>query len=132
MGLKKNTRIYADLDLDFMPHPLTGDLPMKYNEESIKRALRNLINTSKYDRKFHPEINSGVRDYLFEPMSLITALSVETHLKHLIAQHEPRVNLIDLEVVPNNDEQSYEVNITFSTINNIAPIQTKVYLQRIR
>jgi predicted component of type VI protein secretion system len=132
MPIKKNTRIYADLDLDFTPHPLTGDLPMKYNDESIKRALRNLVNTSAHDRKFHPEVNSGVRDYLFEPMSLITALSIETHLKYVIQQHEPRVNLIDLTVEADNEQQSYDVTITFNTINNIEPIQTKVFLQRVR
>jgi len=105
---------------------------MKYNDESIKRSLRNLVQTSRFDRKFHPEIDSGVRDYLFEPMSLITALSIETHLKHLIQQHEPRVNVIELEVVPDNEEQSYGVNITFNTINNIKPIQTRLFLQRVR
>jgi len=132
MAIKKQTRIYSDLDLEFTPHPLTGDLPMKYNDESIKRSLRNLVQTSRFDRKFHPEIDSGVRDYLFEPMSLITALSIETHLKHLIQQHETRVNVIELEVVPDNEEQSYGVNITFNTINNIKPIQTRLFLQRVR
>lgn len=132
MPIKKNTRVYADLDLDFTQHPLTGDLPMKYNDEAIKRSLRNLVQTYKFGRKFHPEIDSGVRDYLFEPMSLITALSIETQLKHIIEQHEPRVNLIDLEVVPDNEEQSYEINITFNTVNSIEPIQTRIFLQRVR
>lgn len=132
MPIKKNTRIYADLDLDFTPHPLTGDLPMKYNDESIRRALRNLVNTSSHDRKFRPEVNSGVRDFLFEPMSLITALSMETQLKYVIQQHEPRVNVIELTVEADNEKHSYTVSITFNTINNIEPIQTKIFLHRVR
>lgn len=132
MPIKKHTRVYADLDMDFVAHPLTGDVSMKYNDDAIKRSLRNLIQTDKFDRKFHPEINSGVRDYLFEPMSLITALNIETHINHLIQQHEPRVNVIDLAVEADNEAQAYEISITFNTINNIEPISTKIFLQRVR
>ena len=40
---------YADLDLDFMPHPTTGDVIRKTGEEAIKRSVRNLIMTNYYD-----------------------------------------------------------------------------------
>ena len=38
--------IYADLDIFFRKHPITGDIAFLTNVEAVKRSVRNLINTS--------------------------------------------------------------------------------------
>ena len=40
---KSNKNRYIDLDMDFNKHPITKDVVRKYDEEAIKRALKNLI-----------------------------------------------------------------------------------------
>ncbi len=53
-GLSTHNRQWADLDLDFVAHPITKDIVRKTNVEAVKRAVKNLILTNKYDKPFHP------------------------------------------------------------------------------
>ncbi len=64
-GLSTHNRQWADLDLDFVAHPITKDIVRKTNVEAVKRAVKNLILTNKYDKPFHPEIDGGVTRHLF-------------------------------------------------------------------
>ena len=64
-GLSTHTRGWADLDLDFTKHPITKDVVRKTNVEAVKRSVRNLVRTNRYERPFHPEIDGGVTDHLF-------------------------------------------------------------------
>ena len=68
----KISRTFSDIDLNFIPHPVTGDIVKKYDESAIKAAIRNLVLTSNYERPFHSEIGSQLRNLLFVPMSPIT------------------------------------------------------------
>ena len=63
--LSTNTRRWADLDLDFTAHPVTKDIVLKKDVEAVKRSVRNLILTNKYDRPFQPNIDGGVTRHLF-------------------------------------------------------------------
>ena len=49
--------------------PVSGDVNILTDVENIKRAVRNLILTNVFERPFHPELGSGVRDMLFENMT---------------------------------------------------------------
>ena len=40
------SKAFKDISLSFQPHPVTGDIPVLKNEDAIKRAVRNLIETS--------------------------------------------------------------------------------------
>lgn len=126
------TRIYADLDLDFTAHPLTGDVVKKYDTEAVKRSVRNLVLMNTGDKPFHPEYGSDVRKMLFEPITLTTAISIEARVKHMIEQFEPRADLINIQVIPDEINNGYEVVIEFSTINVLEPVTTSIILQRIR
>ena len=52
----RSTRIYKDLDLDFGRNVVTSDVNKLTDVEAVKRSVRNLINTSHFERPFHPEI----------------------------------------------------------------------------
>ena len=40
--------------------------------KQLKRSVRNLINLNNYERFFRPELGSGLRGLLFEPMTELT------------------------------------------------------------
>ena len=42
-----------------------------------KRSVRNLVNTNFYERPFHPELGSGVRQLLFEPFTPVTSIFIK-------------------------------------------------------
>ena len=63
-GLSTNTRRWSDLDLDFKAHPVTKDIVTKNDVEAVKRSIRNLILTNRYERPFQPELDGGVTRHL--------------------------------------------------------------------
>ena len=48
--LSTHTRGWADLDLDFAKHPVTKDVVRKTDVEAVKRSVRNLIRTNRYEK----------------------------------------------------------------------------------
>jgi phage baseplate assembly protein W len=132
MSTKKNTRVYSDFDLDFQPHPLTGDVSMKYNEEAVKRSIRNIVLYNAYEKPFMPEFGTNLRDMLFENVQTSTAMGIETRIQYMLKSAEPRCNIIKIEAVPDEINSQYEVIIEFNVVNLLEPITTTIYLQRIR
>ena len=78
---KRSTRIYKDLDLDFGRNIVTNDVNKLTDVESVKRSVRNLINTNHFERPFHPEIGGNVRALLFENMTPLTALNLQRKIE---------------------------------------------------
>jgi hypothetical protein len=58
IATNKREVVYRDLDLDFTRHPFTGDVAQKNDIDSVRRSVRNLILTKRFDKPFHPEIDS--------------------------------------------------------------------------
>ena len=57
--------VYADLDMNFTPHPITGDLTIKKDTDAIKQSIKNIMLTNYYERPFKPALGGGFRELLF-------------------------------------------------------------------
>jgi phage baseplate assembly protein W len=132
MPTKKTTRLYKDVDLDFMAHPLNGDVATKTNEDAVKRSIRNIVLYNKYEKPFMPDFGASIREMLFENVSTSTAIGIQDRIKHIIQQYEPRANVIEIVAKPDINNSQYEVIIEFSVVNVLNPITTTIYLQRVR
>lgn len=126
------TRVYADVSLDFRPHPLTGDLPMVLNENAIKQAVSNLIQFNPHDKPFKPTISSGISALLFEPMTQKTAIGLESRIRFVLTQYEPRVSVSSIDVIADPVRNGYEVVLVYSINNLMNPVEQKIFLERIR
>ena len=94
---------------------------------------RNLVLLNHYEKPFHPEIGSGIRDMLFENMSNMTAFILAKKIEDVIENFEPRVRLISVRADPNLDRNEYEVTIEFFVVN--APtelVDLTVFLEVLR
>lgn len=123
---------YADLDLDFMPHPTTKDVMKKTGVESIKRSVRNLILTNFYDRPFQSYIGSNALKLLFDNATPITANFLNNAIREVINNYEPRVRIQDLRVNFDLDNNGYNVTISFVIVNRNEPAVINLFLERIR
>ena len=130
--LSTNTRSWSDLDLDFTAHPVTKDIVLKKDVEAIKRSVRNLILTNPHERPFHPEIGSGITGVLFELVSPTTAVVLQSEIRQVITNFEPRVRLIDISVLGDIDKNGYYVTIKFQVINIPNPVTIELFLERLR
>ena len=127
-----NTTIFSDIDPNFTKNPRTGDLLVLKDEQSIRRSISNLLNTSFGERLFQPRLGGSLRNLLFEPIDAITTIEIKDRIYDTIRNHEPRVDRIDVDVIANNDENYYTVSVEFS-IRSIGRVdRLSVVLERIR
>lgn len=123
---------YSDIDLDFKAHPVTGDVVVLTNETAVKRAVRNLVLTSFYERPFHPEIGSNMARLLFEPMTNATALEIRASVLAVIANYEPRVTVSGIDVRMQPDSNEYYISITFTILGYVDPTTINLFVERVR
>jgi len=128
----RQTRTFADLDLNFIANPVTGDVYKKYDENAIKQSIKNLIMTNHYERLFHPEIGSQVTGLLFEPFSPLLKAMLHRAIINTINNYEPRVILLSVDVNLNPDNHTVYVVINFKIKNTERPITVDLTLQRTR
>ena len=128
----RTSRTFKDLDLDFGLNPVTKDVNKLTDAEAIKRSVRNLINTNNYERPFRPEIGSGIRGLLFEPMTELTAHFLQVKIAEVLNEYEPRVILSDIKVKSERDRNSYGVSIHFIIVGTQEPVVVDTFLERLR
>ena len=130
--MENQTRIYKDLDLAFTKHPIKNDVNRKTGYNAVIQSVKNLVLLSHYEKPFHPEIGGNVRKMLFEPMDPITAKIIAKEIEDVITNFEPRVQLRSIDVVENFDNNGYDFTIEFFLLNLPEPIQTTIFLERLR
>ena len=131
--ISRNVRKHRDLDLFFSRKQGSGDVNRITDVEAVKRSVRNLVLTNFYEKPFHPEIGSGVRDMLFENMSPVTAVVLARKVEDVIENFEPRARLIGVRALPNLDRNEYEVTIEFFVVNTPTElVDMTVFLEVLR
>jgi phage baseplate assembly protein W len=131
--ISRNVRQYNDLDLFFSKKSGSNDVTQITDIEAVKRSIRNLVLTNFYEKPFHPEIGSGVRDMLFENMTPITAVVLARKVEDVIENFEPRARLISVRSLPNLDRNEYEVTIEFFVVNTPTElVDMTVFLEVLR
>jgi len=132
-NIDRNVRQYTDLDLFFGKKATSKDISKVTDVQAVKRSVRNLVLTNHYEKPFHPEIGSGVRDMLFEPMTPITAHILTKKIEDVIENFEPRARLISVRAIPNLDRNEYECTIEFYVVNTPTElVDLTVFLERLR
>ena len=124
---------YVDLDLFFGRKSSNSDIQDITNVKAVKRSVRNLILTNHFEKPFHPEIGSGVRDMLFENMTPVTAHILARKIEDVILNFEPRARLVGVRAEPILDRNTYEVTIEFYVVNQPTElVDLSVMLERLR
>ena len=129
----RNIRQYGDLDLFFGKKSSNSDIQDITDVKAVKRSIRNLVLLNHYEKPFHPEIASGVRDMLFELMTPVTATILARKIEDVIQNFEPRARLVSVTALPNLDRNEYEVSIEFYVVNQPTElVDLSIMLERVR
>jgi len=115
--ITRNVRQYRDLDLFFTKKKESKDINVLTDILAVKRSVRNLVLMNHYEKPFHPEIGSGVRGILFEPISPISSYILSQKIEEVIENFEPRVKLVGVRAQPDLDRNAYEVTVEFYVLN---------------
>ena len=127
-----SNNLYTDLNLNFAKNPATKDVTRLKDVEAVKRSVRNLILTNRFERPFHPEIGANVRALLFENMTPVTEQLLTERIADTLRVYEPRAVLNDVVVSGSLDTNTYTATIKFYVREVPELIVVQEFLKRLR
>ena len=129
MPQQRVKRKFKDISMSFETNPLNDDLVSLSDSSAIARSIRNIVFTSPGEKFFNPDFGSRISESLFENVDEVSALSIEDEIKSSIINFEPRVNLLNTNVVPNPDDNEMNVTIEYEITGiDIPPQQLEFVL----
>ena len=132
MATPSYKKSYKDLSFDFTANPQTGDVATVKDAVSVKRGIKNILLTQGFERLFQPEIGSGIKNLLFEPMTSLTEQRLHDACADAIDAWEKRASVIDITVISEEEYNRYRVAIKFSINNSLITEQVDIFLNRER
>ena len=109
-----------------------GDIIPLVDIDAVKTSIKNLILTNYDERPFQPKLGSNLRNFLFEPANRLTRVAITESIKSVIAQYEPRVDSVVVNVKDDSDRNRYHVQLSFRIINIDTEADFSIYLIRLR
>lgn len=117
--------LYSDIDLSFKAHPVTRDIMKVTDIRAVLRALHLLVRTHRTEILMEPEINGGIDRMMFRNNSPLTMYNIKKRVTDLITNHEPRIELHDVEAYTIDSTQSQELYVKIMFwFSNIQELQT--------
>jgi len=133
MPVERISKGFKDVSASFLVSTLNYDLISLKNENAIARSLRNLVLTLPGERFFNENLGSNVSKSLFDNIDSVSASIIESEIENTIKNYEPRVNLLAVNVVPDFDNNNFDVTITYEIIGiDVLPQQLAFALQQTR
>ena len=133
MPLERVSPGFKDISMTFQANPLNFDLIGLKNENAIARSVRNIVFTLPGEKFFDQNFGSRISASLFENIDDITASVIVDEISHSIERYEPRVDLINVEVFPDFDNNSFDVLIIYDIIGaDVPPQELQFALQSTR
>ena len=123
MPVERVSRGFKDISMTFQANPLNNDLIAIKNENAIGRSVENIVFTLPGAKYFNPNFGSKISKVLFENIDDITASVIVDEIKESIRNYEPRVELLDVEAIPNFDNNQFDVNIVYIIVGSEIPPQ---------
>ena len=130
--VRKKQEYFSDFLDNFFKTPVGDDLARVTNERSVDQALKNLVKTNMGERLFQPTVGGDVYNSLFEQNGIVEGTILEFNILNMIKYNEPRVNVLDVTVDTEKEENTLEISIIYSLINNPDPTTLTFLLKRVR
>ena len=123
MPLERVSPGFKDISMSFQVNPLNFDLIGLKNENAIARSVRNIVFTLPGEKFFEEDFGCRISASLFENMDEITANLIKDEITESIENFEPRVNLLEVEVIPEFDNNQFDVLLIYEIIGTDVPVQ---------
>ena len=133
LGIRAREKTYSDLDFAFKRNPVTDAVSVKIDTEAVKQSIVNILSTNRGERPFLPDFGGNLRSYLFENFDGITASLVEEQIRVAIANYEPRVRILDVQVTAVPDRNAMRIFMEFEILSPQAEVTSVEFVvERLR
>ena len=124
---------FKDLSITFKKHPVSDDLVQVKDKAAIFQSITALLLTNKGERPFKPDLGSGIRESLFEPLDYATGGLIRGQVIDCINRYEPRISLDNVIVEPDDLNNGYNVESFFTIVGrDDTPEAVEFFLERTR
>ncbi len=86
-------------------------------KEAIKNNLLNYFLTNPGERYLRPLFGGGLRATIFEQLDTVTVESLKDNISTSLLDDFPSVEVVELEVTPNEEEQVLKIYLRYNVIN---------------
>ena len=90
------------------------DIVADYDYAAIKNSIFNIFTTIPGQKILNPEFGLNLLQHVFKPCDTFTARQIAKDIYAGITRFEPRVNVVDVEVIAVPDQSLYEVSLTIN------------------
>lgn len=129
-GGKRDGYRYSDLPLSFTANPVTGAVSMLRDDAAVRQAVRFLVLTNIYERRYKPYFGGNVTAQLFEMDDAITLHGVKKSIEVAIRNHEPRADLISVET--DRSPKELRITVTYRNRSLVEPTKVTVTVRKLR
>ena len=123
MPQQRVSQSFKDVSMSFETNPLNDDLIALKNSTAIARSIRNIVFTQPGEKFFNPDFGSRITESLFENMDDVSALAIRDEIENSINRFEPRVNVIEVKVIPNFEANEMNATIVYEIVGIDVPPQ---------
>ena len=124
-------RSYSDIDCAFVPRP-SGDIYKKVDVEAVRQSVKNILMTNHGEKPFAPKYGGGLNRFLFSLSTEMDVSIIAKEVSRAIQVHEPRANIVGIEIDISPDYNSMNVNVLFEVLNYPQPVSVNVVIGRAR
>jgi|TARA_Y100000780_G_scaffold217271_1_gene221231 phage baseplate assembly protein W len=124
--------LYKDLDFTFKQNPNTNDVGIKKNNDAVKQSVLNILRTNHGERPFNYNFGANLRHYLFENMNNITAAQISTSINTALANHEPRLEILNTNIQAKADDNEVNITVTGRVKSSNEVIDITTTIERLR
>ncbi|NJO40783.1 MAG: GPW/gp25 family protein [Cyanobacteria bacterium CRU_2_1] len=112
----------------------SGQIILAAYEESVRQSIWIILGTAKGERVMRPDFGCSIYDLVFEMQTAATAGNVAQVVQDALLQFEPRIDVINVQVMPQSDQEGEKLMISIDyrvrTTNNAFNLVYPFYLER--
>ena len=122
------TKTWSDVD-SHLNIDSSGNVIVHRQDEALRQSMLNILSTMRGER-VRSDIGSGVFSLLFEPVDDETAEDIQEAIQFSLSEFENRINLLNVQVRPNEAGRYYEVIIRFRERTSITMQEIRSFLEQ--
>ena len=105
---------YKDLEVPIFKQDSQFDVDAIFDAAAVLNSFRNIFEWRKGERILNQEFGNPIIPYIYEPINEITAAKISESIRSAVIKWEPRISITDITIIPNEDENEYRIEITYS------------------
>lgn len=110
----------------------TKDLGILTNTQAVQESINNILMTEPGQKIMDPEFGVPLYRYLFTQIDEQTAVLIQTDIEYALDKFEKRIQNVIVDVILDEDNNAYNINIFYEIIMTAQPQEIKITLDKIR